>query len=314
MISIGIIGECMIELSRAEGYAAELDLYKKRYGGDTYNTAYYLAQCSKMNIDQNITVNYITALGDDDVSNHMITTFSKAGVKTDLIEQVPKAVPGLYAIQTDDQGERSFLYWRSEAPVRKLFQTEGAEQLKSSLLKQDWLYFSGITLAVLYPEGRHQLFELCKKFRAKGGKVAFDINYRPRLWDSTKIAQEVINQAYDVCDLALPSYDDEKLLFDVTTPSQAIDRILSYGAEEIVLKNGSDSITVYSYGVSQEISVSPAKEVKDTTSAGDSFNAGYIYARLMNKPVTAATDIGRQLASQVIGKIGAIVPVTSITL
>ncbi|MEH6633197.1 MAG: sugar kinase [Halopseudomonas aestusnigri] len=322
MTSIGIIGECMIELSRAEGHANNSDLYQKRYGGDTYNTAYYISQCVKSDpnssansvLKKDIGVNYITALGDDEISEDMIATFARAGVQTNLIERVPGAVPGLYTIQTDDQGERSFLYWRSQSPARRLFQTDTTGDLMSSLLKHDWLYFSGITLAILYPEGRRKLFELCKEFRAQGGKVAFDINYRPRLWENIEEARDVINQAYDVCDLALPSYDDEVLLFEVTNPTEAINRIRDHGAKEIVLKNGSKELSIYFDKNIQEFSVTPAILVKDTTSAGDSFNAGYIYARLMGKPVTKAADIAGQLARQVIAQVGAIVPIMPPTL
>ncbi len=329
MTSIGIIGECMIELSRAEGHEGESGLYQRRYGGDTYNTAYYLSQCSmsqssisrdsiSQSSNKDITVNYVTALGDDEISDDMIATFAKAGVQTDLIEQIFGAVPGLYAIQTDNQGERSFLYWRSEAPARRLFQTEGAENLKSALMKNDWIYFSGITLAILFPKGRKELFDLCKKFQAQGGKVAFDINYRPRLWNDEQEARDIINQAYKLCNLALPSYDDEALLFGVNTPAAAMERIVNLGPnlgpDEIVLKNGSMEVSIYSEKAVQKLPVTPAENVKDTTSAGDSFNAGYIYARLMNKSAIEAVEIAGQLARQVISQVGAIVPITPPTL
>ena len=304
----------MIELSRAESSDIDEGLYQKRYGGDTYNTAYYIAQCAQQSAKKDLTVNYVTALGDDDISDDMISNFAKAGVHTELIEQVPGAVPGLYAIQTDEHGERSFLYWRSEAPARQLFQTQGASKLKSALMKNDWLYFSGITLAILYPAGRNELFKLCEEFRSKGGKVAFDINYRPRLWKDEEEARDVINQAYRLCDLALPSYDDEVLLFGVESPTEVIERIVELGVDEIVLKDGSKEISIYSEKLVQKRSVTSAEVVKDTTAAGDSFNAGYLYTRLAGKSVVEATDIAGQLARQVISQVGAIVPVTIPTL
>ncbi|WP_417455234.1 sugar kinase [Kiloniella sp.] len=311
MTSIGIIGECMIELSRADVSGADASehnelLYQKRYGGDTYNTAYYLAQCAKSKID----VNYVTALGDDAISDDMIATFSAAGVNTDLIEKIPGAVPGLYAIQTDEHGERSFLYWRSEAPARQLFQTPQSEALKSELLKKDWLYFSGITLAILHPKGRETFFEFCQTFRAQGGKIAFDINYRPRLWASEDEARSIIDKAYTICDLALPSYDDETLLFKTSSPQNAIDRITKLGAKEIVLKNGAEEVYVHSHGQTEKHAIVPATDVKDTTSAGDSFNAGYLYARLSDHDISTAVKAGSNLAKQVIAQTGAIVPVT----
>ncbi|MCZ4282722.1 sugar kinase [Kiloniella laminariae] len=306
MTSIGIIGECMVELFRAEESSQQNELFKKRFGGDTYNTAYYLAQCARGNME----VSYITALGDDSLSCEMIDTFAAAGVGTDLIEKIPGAVPGLYMIQTDEKGERSFLYWRAQAPARQLFQTAFSEQLKAGLMQKDWLCFSGITLAILYPEGREELFQLCRDFRAKGGKIAFDSNYRPRLWQDSDEAKYVLNQAYSLCDLALPSHDDEKLLFGLENTDQSIQRISKLGVHEIVLKNGSESVTIYTDGDVQIFPVETASVIKDTTAAGDSFNAGYLWARLSGKEIGVSAATAGEIARQVIAQQGAIVPIT----
>ncbi|HEY0436987.1 MAG TPA: PfkB family carbohydrate kinase, partial [Phenylobacterium sp.] len=48
--------------------------------------------------------------------------------------------------------------------------------------------------------------------------------------------------------------------------------------------------------------------VVDTTGAGDSFNAGYLAARLAGRPAAEAVAQGRALASAVVGHRGAIIP------
>ena len=60
MTRVACIGECMIELKQAGG-----GLYSRGYGGDTLNTAVYLARLGT-------SVDYITALGDDPLSSEMI--------------------------------------------------------------------------------------------------------------------------------------------------------------------------------------------------------------------------------------------------
>ncbi|TKF80364.1 PfkB family carbohydrate kinase, partial [Vibrio sp. F13] len=62
---IAIIGECMVELQRKK------DLLKQSFGGDTLNTALYL---SRLTENYNISVSYITALGNDPFSTEMLTT------------------------------------------------------------------------------------------------------------------------------------------------------------------------------------------------------------------------------------------------
>src|SRR6185503_19257010 len=94
--------ECMIELSEAAG-----GLLARSYGGDTLNTAVYLARLG-------VAVDYVTALGDD--------PWRAEGVGTDLVVRVPGRLPGLHLISTDRGGQRRFYYWRDSAPARLLFE------------------------------------------------------------------------------------------------------------------------------------------------------------------------------------------------
>ena len=67
-------------------------------------------------------------------------------------------LPGLYAIRAHTAGERSFHYWQSKSPARKLLADAGTAALAASLAYFDLLYVSGITLAILGAAGRNRLF------------------------------------------------------------------------------------------------------------------------------------------------------------
>ncbi len=298
-MKIGVIGECMIELfDRGDGSCL------RGFGGDTLNTAIYLARCAGTAID----VHYVTALGDDPYSDEMLAAWQAEGLFTDCVERLPGGVPGLYLIRTDAAGERSFYYWREQAPARKLFQTPGANTLEQQLGAFDWLYFSAITLAVLEPAGRRQLLDFLGAFRSAGGKVAFDSNYRPRLWPADDAA-DWVTRAYRNCDLAMPSIDDESALWRDADPASVLARLSELGCAEIVLKRGGDSCLVSLAGARHEYPVAPPERVIDTTAAGDSFNAGYLAARLQGGTVEASVGAGQRVARQVIGQRGAVVPI-----
>ncbi|WP_238946901.1 PfkB family carbohydrate kinase [Seongchinamella unica] len=83
------------------------------YGGETLNSAVHLAR-------QGIGVNYVAALGDDPMSAWMVEHWRGEGLGCDLVDFHAGEVPGIYLIETDDQGERSFYYWRESAPARRL--------------------------------------------------------------------------------------------------------------------------------------------------------------------------------------------------
>src|SRR5712671_697852 len=100
MAKVACIGECMIELKQAPG-----GLFSRSFGGDTLNTAVYLA---RLGTD----VDYITALGADSISDEMIEAWAAEGIGTSRVARLQDKLPGLYMIQTNEQGERCFFHWR----------------------------------------------------------------------------------------------------------------------------------------------------------------------------------------------------------
>src|SRR5262245_22672156 len=107
-LTIASIGEPMIEFARSASGPLS---YDRRYGGDTLNTAVYLARLLR---PEDSLVQYVTRLGDDPLSNWMIEGFRSEGIDCSLIARVKDRRPGLYIIDTDAKGERSFSYWRGE--------------------------------------------------------------------------------------------------------------------------------------------------------------------------------------------------------
>src|SRR6201986_2370172 len=117
MTRVACIGECMIELKQAGG-----GLYSRGFGGDTLNTAVYLARLG-------ISVDYITALGDDPLSDEMIAGWSAEGVGTSRVARLPGKLPGLYLISTDARGERRFFHWRDRGAAPSLLDIPGTDSL-----------------------------------------------------------------------------------------------------------------------------------------------------------------------------------------
>jgi len=299
---VAIIGECMLELShRTETQADAHRSMALSYGGDTLNTAVYLSRLG-------VEVDYVTALGDDNMSDWMIEQWRKEGVGCDLVERIAEGVPGLYTIQTDEHGERSFLYWRDSAPAKRLFDNESkAQQLFYLLAQYEWIYLSGITLALYSDSSLQRFIELMTEYRDGGGKIAFDGNYRPRLWSDSLNAQKAFESIYRLSVLALPTLDDELLLFGDKDRDAVVQRLRSWHVAEIGLKMGPEGCFVVTSST-QEIVESRKVTVMDTTSAGDSFNAGYIAARIAGRTAQQAAEAGHNLASVVIQHRGAIIP------
>lgn len=299
---IAVIGECMIELSEK---GAEVN---RGFGGDTLNTSVYIAR----QVDSAaLHVDYVTALGTDTFSQQMLDAWKAENVGTDLIQRMSNRMPGLYYIETDDTGERTFYYWRNEAAAKFWLESDDAAAICEELATFDYLYLSGISLAILSPASRDKLLSLLRECRANGGKVIFDNNYRPRLWASKEETQQVYQQMLECTDIAFLTLDDEDALWGEKPVEEVIARTHAAGVQEVVVKRGADSCLVAM--VDQPIIDVPAvklpkEKVVDTTAAGDSFSAGYLAVRLTGGDAREAAQRGHLTASTVIQHRGAIIP------
>lgn len=286
---IASLGECMVELSPRPG-----GLFALGYGGDTLNTAVYLARLG-------VPTDYVTAMGDDSLSERVVSAWAAEGVGIGLVRRLPGRMPGLYLIETDEKGERRFHYWRDRAPARELF------ELGLPPIDHDLVYLSGISLGIWGERGEDAALGLAHAVRQRGGRVAFDNNYRPRVWPDAMVAREAMSDFLAEVDIALLSLEDEQALHGGDVQA-AIARARRAGVAEIVVKDGrADAWIATADGIERVPAVANIKPV-DTTGAGDSFNAGYLAARVRGVAPVAAAREGHQLAAVVIQHPGAIIP------
>lgn len=301
-MKIAALGEVMVELAPQQSPGAGAPLYAQGFAGDTYNTVVYMARSG-------LEVSYVTLLGDDPYSEQMLAAMRAEGIDTAAIEQLPGRCPGLYTIQNSADGERRFTYWRGESPARELFSDASARaRLQAYLQQVDCLYLTGITLAIMTPDAREHLLAFLANFRRDGGRVAFDSNYRPRLWPSKTEAREAVSPFLQQADIALLTLEDEQALWGDRNAGRCLERNGRYRLAELVLKRGAESALLQYDGELSAIAVPPVQGIVDTTGAGDSFNAGYLAARLRGAEPESAVAAGNRCAAAVIRHRGAIIP------
>jgi 2-dehydro-3-deoxygluconokinase len=280
------------------------------YGGDTLNTAVYMARCGA---HQGLNVSYATALGDDPLSAGMVQRWQAEGLDTTLLQRLPGRLPGLYLIEVDEQGERRFSYWRDQAAARAYFDTpEGSTPLEQQAGAIDALYFSGISLAILPAPGRARLLKVAAQVRQQGGLVAFDNNYRPRLWVSPAEAQAAFSAATAVATLALITLDDEQALWGEDNAETQLQSTLTLPCAEVLIKRGAQPVWVRCAGQPVvNVPTEPVPKVVDTTAAGDSFAGAYLASRLSGATAAEAAAAGNRLAARVVQHHGAVLPLAT---
>lgn len=292
------IGEAMVELSRTA--ESDASLWRLGIAGDTLNAAWYLRRL----LPRDWRVGYFSRVGTGEFSDRMLAFLAGEGIESTHVGRDPAREIGLYAIALKD-GERSFSYWRDSSAARGL--ADDPEALAAGLEGATVALLSGITLAILPQAGRENLRAALAGARAAGTRVVFDPNLRPRLWADAATMRREVEAMAALTDLLLPSFDDERTHFGDADTAATVARYLDLGARQVVVKNGGDPVrfggaegTGLVEGLERAVPV-------DTTSAGDSFNAGYLAARARGAEIAEAIRQAHEVSRIVIRHPGALV-------
>jgi 2-dehydro-3-deoxygluconokinase len=290
------VGEAMVEFA-----AVGDDLYRRGFAGDTLNTCWHMAQL----LSDRAIVSYFTRVGTDAFSDQLVDFIAANGIDASVIGRDRERTVGLYVISLAG-AERSFSYWRETSAARRL--ADDIEALRASLNDCSLIHVSGITLAVIGETGRRNLFRALAEARAAGAVVSFDPNVRFRLWPDVAELKTATREMLEGVDIALPSFDDEALLWGDSDPEATATRIAALGAGEIVVKNGAGDVSLQLGDVRWRAPTSPQTNIRDTTGAGDSFNAGYLAARFVGMGPLDACAVAHGVAGEVIRCFGALAP------
>lgn len=299
-IRVAAIGECMVELQeKPDGSITQ------SFGGDTFNTAAYMARLGER---LGAFVDYVSAIGDDPFSEAMAAFWRAQGVSDRLVLRRSGRRPGLYFIKTDATGERRFFYWRGEAAVREAFETEGSDALLKALADYSNIYLSGISLAVLKPRSRARLIARLKELAATGVTIDFDCNYRPLLWENVETTRTVYEEVIAFASRVMVTVEELEVLGIEPTPHAGAAHFGAIPRLETVIKDGAKPCTLIHGGRVETVPATAVDKVIDTTAAGDSFSAAYLLGRSLGLAPSEAARRAHAVAGAVVQHRGAIIP------
>lgn len=294
------VGEAMVELAPVGD-----GLYRRGFAGDTFNTAWHMAQA----LQQRARVGFVSRVGTDRISDAFLSELVADGLDVSAIGRDARHGMGLYLIELNGV-ERSFHYWRDSSAARGL--ASDAAALTQAFAGAGLIHLSGITLAILSGADRERLFAALAQARTNGARVSFDPNIRPRLWASMDEVRQTIPKILALTDIALPSFDDETAVWGDASPMATVARLAKAGVAEVAVKDGAGPVLFLSDGAVKSRQTGAVQDIRDTTGAGDGFNAGYLAARLMVQTPEQAVAAGQRFAAEVIRHPGARLPKTAV--
>jgi 2-dehydro-3-deoxygluconokinase len=269
------MGEPMLEFNQLPPNPDGTRHYLEGHGGDTSNAAIAAAR-------QGTRTGYITAIGQDMPGDSFMALWAKESIDTTHVRRRPDAATGVYFVTHDEAGH-NFLHYRTGSAASLYAPSDlPIEAIAAARM----LYVSGISQGIS-ASACDAVFAAIQAARANGTLVAYDTNYRPRLWPPARAAA-VMHAAMALTDYALPGMDDVTTLTGLTDPDAMLNFYLALGARVVVLKMGADGAYVAEAGQRTRIPFHPVTEI-DATGAGDTF-CGAFLARILagDEPPQAA--------------------------
>lgn len=286
------IGECMIELSTTESliYAEVLHKY---YGGDTLNAAVAAARLGSK-------VGYITRVGRDSFQTYLLDSWQAENIDTSNIKVV-EGYNALYIISTQEENRKEFVFYRKKSAATTLSTDDISEEY---IQQANIVYSTGIAQS-LSSSAKGAVKKAFNVAKEKGCLVAYDPNYRERIWDADE-ANEAMEEIIDCVDIImLNSTHDAEWLIDQTSPDKIIKYFWDKGVATVAVKMGKNGCAV---GYNGEINTIPGKEVEvvDSTGAGDSFNGAFLHGIACGYTPFESARLATIVASEQIKGLGAV--------
>lgn len=246
-------------------------------GGSAVNTAIALA---KMDMD----VGFIGRVGQDTLAKQVLADLKAAGVDGSNIQVDPNVSTGLIFIAVTGDGERTMFAARGANSFTQ------ATALDSSYFANcRWLHLSSYSF-LAHHQYETILTALDLAENSPHTRVSLDIGTEPALR-----ARAQIMELLPRLDVILPSEAELTLLGDGRSINDSLDYLLNgQGAKAIVTKRGGRGCLL-AVGDKRVDIPSFKVKVRDTTGAGDSFNAGVVLGRLVGLSWEASAALGNAL-------------------
>ncbi len=205
-------------------------------------------------------------IGNDGFGSMLLTKFKEVGLDTKGVIVSNDVSTTVSIVLINSNGERSFLYNPGSAAV---FTKEHIDKKLTD--EADIIFVAGEMLLPSF-EGK-DLAEFFSEMRSKGKITVMDT-----AWDKDGKWLERIKDALPFTDLFMPSREEAELISGKTDPDEIADFFFDCGCRSVIIKLGKEGALICPERETRfRQGCAPCREVVDTTGAGDSFCAGFLF-------------------------------------
>jgi fructokinase len=224
-------------------------------------------------------------VGDDTFGHYLKDALETYEVDTSNLSFHPTARTALAFVFLDDNGERSFEFFRDQSADMLVT----PQDVKDIWFRDAALFHfcsNTLTETAIAKTTIHAL----ERARKQGCVVSFDVNLRHNLWPTGKADTAIINECFKHVDILKVSKEELDYL-EPEGEAAFVKAAIAQGVKTILVTDGGNAVKVLAKGVYSEISPPQTKAV-DTTAAGDAFTGGFLFA------LSEQSDIRKAIANQ----------------
>ncbi|TIX22692.1 5-dehydro-2-deoxygluconokinase [Mesorhizobium sp.] len=244
----------------------------------------------------------LTRVGDEQMGRFIREQLTRGGVNVDGLKTDKERLTALVLLSVEDEGVSPMIFYRSDCADMALAPEDIDEAFIASARS---IVVTGTHFS--RPNSDAAQRKAIRIMKAKGGKVVFDIDYRPNLWGlaghaegferyvkSDRVSAQLKTVLPD-CDLIVGTEEEIMIASGADDCLSALKTIRSLSAATIVLKRGAMGCIVYDGAISDDLEDGVVGEgfpieIYNVLGAGDAFMSGFLRGWLGGEDhATAAT-------------------------
>jgi 2-dehydro-3-deoxygluconokinase len=297
------IGEALAVLvPTTPGPLESAELFRRGVGGAELNVAFALAA-------EGVPAALLSRVGDDGFGRHIVATAAAAGVDVSAVAVDPERATGLYVKELGGggggdhdlpAGASRMHYFRRDSAGSALSAGDLATPTAAALLAAaELVHLTGITPAL--SDGAERLALGIRDSLRPGALLAFDVNWRPRLWRGREEhGARVLRAIAERADVVLLGGEEATVLTGTADPDAI--RAALPGPRWLVVKGDAAEATAFDGDRSERLAPEPTT-VTELIGAGDAFAGGFLAAVLGGADAAAALRRAHASAARAIGSV-----------
>lgn len=232
----------------------------------------------------------VGTVGDDEAGRALRGSLQRQGLAVDGIEVIEQMASGICVSLVREDGEH--IYVSSLGAIARLNEEIVLEKMWPILSTSQLVVLTGLFL--LPGLGVAGTINCFSKLKEQGVRTALDVGWDTAGWPGEHV--EEVRRLLAVTDVFLPNRAEAEKIGEGGTIEEIGRSLAEMGPGEVVIKMGRQGAVAVAEGVFVE-DCGFERDVRDTTAAGEAFNAGYLYGSCKGRPAKKSLRLGNAVAS-----------------